>query len=423
MTSVGPEINEQQASAGGHTSAGSAEQVENRLRRKTVHDVGDDDGIMTFRDRVLEEVSLDNTNAIREGAAAQETERLIRAVIPFDRACWHNVDPATAMITTVYGDSAPATPLLPRLEYGDQDVNQYAALARRSVTVGILSQATRGDRTRSRRFREVLEPMGIGDELTAAFVIDSMAWGCVRLYRHRGRPDFESTEAAFVAVISPALAEAFRRSLLLPGLAVHEVTGGPGVILLDDRDRIEAVSASAQHWLREVIDIPRTAETALPHPVYAVAARARSIHKAADRASGRLARARVPTRSGPWLILHGMRLGGTTEGRTAVLVEPASSPELASLIVRAYGLSNREREVLQRLVQGLSTKEIAATLGISAYTVADHLKGIFEKVGVQSRTELMARVFFDHYYPRLLHGDVPDGDGQFSEPDAAESPG
>src|SRR5215831_21259487 len=119
---------------------------------------------------------------------SHEVERQLRRAVPFDRACWHNTDPATAMITSVHGDSAPSNPLLPLLEYSDEDVNQYAALARSACTVGVLSEATQGDRKRSRRYREVLEPMDIGDELTASFVMASMFWGCVRLYRRRGRP-------------------------------------------------------------------------------------------------------------------------------------------------------------------------------------------------------------------------------------------
>jgi hypothetical protein len=66
------------------------------------------------------------------------------------------------------------------------------------------------------------------------------------------------------------------------------------------------------------------------------------------------------------------------------------------------------------VVQGLSTKEIASALGLSGYTVGDHLKAIFEKVGVRSRGELVARLFFDHYYPRLLQSTALAPDGWFA---------
>ena len=48
-------------------------------------------------------------------------------------------------------------------------------------------------------------------------------------------------------------------------------------------------------------------------------------------------------------------------------------------------LSNREREILALLADGLVNKQIAARLGISANTVKTHLELLFEKLGVATR--------------------------------------
>ena len=52
-------------------------------------------------------------------------------------------------------------------------------------------------------------------------------------------------------------------------------------------------------------------------------------------------------------------------------------------------------------MRGQSTAQISAALFIAPYTVQDHLKAIFEKVGVHSRKDLMGRVFFEHFLPRI----------------------
>ncbi len=54
------------------------------------------------------------------------------------------------------------------------------------------------------------------------------------------------------------------------------------------------------------------------------------------------------------------------------------------------------------VVRGASTKQISASLFISEYTVQEHLKHTFDKVGVRSRRELIKRLFFDNLYPTLL---------------------
>ena len=77
--------------------------------------------------------------------------------------------------------------------------------------------------------------------------------------------------------------------------------------------------------------------------------------------------------------------------------------ELAPLIADAYGLTDRERRITELVAQGYPTNVIGSRLHLSAYTVQDHLKSIFDKTGTGTRGELVARLFFDHDAPRLVH--------------------
>ncbi|WP_285433898.1 LuxR C-terminal-related transcriptional regulator [Pseudomonas sp. fls2-241-R2A-110] len=53
-------------------------------------------------------------------------------------------------------------------------------------------------------------------------------------------------------------------------------------------------------------------------------------------------------------------------------------------------MTKRESEVLNSLFQGLTNKQIATSLGISDFTVRDHVSSILRKKGVGSRAELLA---------------------------------
>ena len=100
-----------------------------------------------------------------------------------------------------------------------------------------------------------------------------------------------------------------------------------------------------------------------------------------------------------FLLLHATRLH--TGDATAVVIEPAKAREVAPLIVDAYALTPRELDVTRALARGLTTNEIARELHLSRYTVQDHLKAVYEKVGVSSRGELVAKVFADHHFDGL----------------------
>jgi len=63
------------------------------------------------------------------------------------------------------------------------------------------------------------------------------------------------------------------------------------------------------------------------------------------------------------------------------------SPQPAATVVDDGGLSEREREVLLFIAKGFTVGEIANMLHLSAHTVATHVKHIYRKLAVHSRTE------------------------------------
>jgi DNA-binding NarL/FixJ family response regulator len=61
-----------------------------------------------------------------------------------------------------------------------------------------------------------------------------------------------------------------------------------------------------------------------------------------------------------------------------------------------YQLTDREKEILGQLVEGLGTKQIAARLFVSPYTIDTHLKNIYAKLHVHSGTAAVSRALRDH---------------------------
>jgi DNA-binding CsgD family transcriptional regulator len=344
---------------------------------------------------------------------AGDVTRVLERAVPFDGASLLTIDPATLLPTGLVDGNCIDMDLLPRLieiELGEPDFNKYSALARQGRLAASLSEATRGDLEQSLRQREVRRPSGIDDELRVMCTDSAGTWGVITLGRESG-PRFEASEVGFLASLAPLLADGLRRAAILGDAATAE-QHGTGVVVLAADNSIESATAGAERWLANLAAGDTPGE--LPVAVLAVAARARHIasdyQNDLDRPESRsdtFARARVRSEYGSWVTVRGSVLGDGPDASVAVLMDEANPPELAPLIADAYGLTHRERRVTELVARGLSTNDIGQRLHLSAYTVQDHLKSIFDKTGAGSRGELVARLFFDHYAPRL----------QLAEPD------
>jgi DNA-binding CsgD family transcriptional regulator len=346
-------------------------------------------------------------------------DRLLARYVPFEASCWLSLDPETLLPTSHFSREYGLGDMLSLVtnEYLEDDVNKFADLARATPPVGILSHSVGGDLQRSRRHVTFLSEhgFGAGDELRAALRDGDVPWGAIAIHRRHG--SFVEDEADLIADLSGVLAHGIRRAMVRSAMGGDQGREAVGLILLAADDTIEAATAPARRWLSDLFDTTGGADGA-PLTVVSVAQQARRV--AAGR-SDELATARLPTKSGGWLRLDGSLLEG--DDRVAVMISAGVEPGLADLIARAHGLSARERQVTALTLQGRSTREMAASLRVSPYTVQDHLKSIFDKVGVRSRRELAAQLFVVDVVPRLAprgqeHTRPPVGHGDPGAPGA-----
>ena len=354
--------------------------------------------------------------ALDLAAYFEAADGALQRFVPFAASCWLSLDPATCLPTSHASRTFGFAHLMQLVnnEYLEDDVNRFDGLAHAKCPVGTMSRSTGGDLRASARYVEFLAPNGYaGDELRAVFRGGDVVWGAVALHRREGT--FDQHEIDLVADLGGVIAGGIRRAILRTALAADRGPEPPGLIVLRGDDTVDSLTPAASRWLGDVVDSTVGSE-AVPLTVVSVAQQAR---RAASESSEQVASVRLPRRAGGWLGLDASLLDDDPRGRVAVIISAAREPEVASLIVQAYGLSPREREVTGLVLRGRSTHEIAEALNVTPYTVQDHLKSIFEKVGVSSRRELVAQLFLHQCAPNLATGASPGPNGWFVEAEAA----
>jgi DNA-binding CsgD family transcriptional regulator len=326
--------------------------------------------------------------------------------------CVATIDPATTIVTSDYkfGDLAGRDEhdvLWGLIEYGGEEHTSFTEVAAMPGSAVAMHLHTSGDPMRSQRMRDLTRSFyGYGDELRLVATVDGRPWGGIAFYRGTDDAPFDADDVAFASTLSSVLASGFMAGLLArAGQDIETFDAGPAVIIVDGSDRITQISVGAEERLRHVTASTRTAGLS---PVAALVAAARRYASGLGTA---VPRGRLRLRDGRWVVMQASPMAGRdgVTGDVVITIEDARPPEIVPLVVEAFGLTPRERDVTQLVLQGVETRNIAAALHLSAYTVQDHLKSIFTKAGVRSRRELTGKVFFDQYQPRLGNDVAPNG--------------
>ena len=307
----------------------------------------------------------------------------VSALLGFDIYVFSSVDPASGLQTSceVFGfpkDSDRELRLLD-LDWFSGDPLRYVQLARSAAPAAALRLSA--DPEQVQRYVEIIHPNGGYDELRLACVTDGTWWATVTGYRRVGASPFTTKEVDQAAGLSATLAQGYRRTFL--NAAVQQpgdLKRPPGAFTISLEGRFITTTASAEAWL-DTLEQDRVSTL-----IRALAVGVERIGTISVMVNGN---------AGP-LSFHATPLKGSDE-ELSVIVEYPRPIHLTPLIVNAYSLTPRERDVTELVLHGLVTKQIARRLAITDYTVQDHLKSIFAKTDTATRGELCA-AFYTRFY-------------------------
>lgn len=316
------------------------------------------------------------------------------ATVGFDGWCVTNTDPVSLTPAKAAERNSPAAAPQQRfwqIEFQVPDVNKFVALASSARPAQALSAATGGDLARSRRWDEILRPAGAGDELRAALVADGLCWGSVSLYRDSAAAAYKTDEVQYVTELLTAVAAGARGAWTATAVSTGsaaKATEPPGTLIVTADGTQVASTPAASSWLARLHPNPRVTGSL----IYALVARLATSRPPASGTEAGVS-VRTQTTDRQWLDMHAAPLHGGAPGHDVVITLAAANPaRISSLMMRAYTLSARERQVASLLLDGRSPAEIARDLHLSLHTVKDHMRAVFRKTRSHSRPQLTSRL-------------------------------
>ncbi|GGR89980.1 hypothetical protein GCM10010252_31090 [Streptomyces aureoverticillatus] len=318
------------------------------------------------------------------GDLAGEMSRLVGHVLPHDGFWLVGMDPIAgtpAFAARHHGYSPYACFRLETSHRADHDLNPFAALLNGPCPARAFGTGSPRNEVTA-PLHELMAAEGVADELRIALTLRGRAWGGLALLRGPGSRPFTAADADGAARLGPCLAAALRTFVSGRGRLGPARGGvrGAGTLVIDECNSITSATPDARAWLRDLAADPLHADggrTVTPLWGPLVAAR-----------RGDPRTTCTPTAQG-WIAVSAQRLDGPLSGQVAATIQPASAEALLAAMSTWYGITPRERTVVQWALDGAPVKQIARHLQLSSHTVYDHFRAIYRKVGVSSRDELI----------------------------------
>lgn len=312
----------------------------------------------------------------------------IRVGIPHEAIAVSTYDPALGLMTHSVSRDIPSDLVRDYLQYvyptsGVQLLRDVARSGRVAVEDLTDEEAA------------LYDGSAVGHRLAAVFSADGDPWGSWCTFRQRQQP-FAEAEHAFAEALAPYMVRGLRRAALLEAAAMPGLSDTPGVLVFDARGALMMRDARAAAMLADLSrgDVVGDLEAATLLASLRTLLAERTARAAADPMLPLDACLTARGASGTWYELHAAPADDAA-GHVLVVASPLAPAGRSRLLAQLYGLTERENEIVTRIARGDGTKQVAAALGLSPYTVQDHVDKACVKVGVRGRRELVARLFVD----------------------------
>ncbi|GGS72653.1 helix-turn-helix transcriptional regulator [Streptomyces tanashiensis] len=333
--------------------------------------------------------------------AGEGISRLLAPVVPHDALSLMGTDPVSGPLLGGFSFCHGYEPALVRALVVHRDVEGDP-----HRPVGRTGAIEAGEQPDSGDMDRLLAEHGAGSQLRLLLADARGVWGVLRMLRSAGGRPFGEEDARRAVRLRPALVEALRRygtsGPLCPEPDVPALR--PGVVVVGADHRVKAVSPQARAWHDQW---STGSGQAIPPWVsdlffagLSLAARADAPKAAAPGSGVRGVGTHgaespaplvclPPAVCGRWLTCQAEPLDADGTGDVAVVVQGATADLVVPSFCARYGLTARERDVVAELREGAAVKQIARRLGVSPYTVNDHLKAVFRKTGAYGRDDLI----------------------------------
>lgn len=308
-------------------------------------------------------------------------ESLYKAA-PYSKSCISTLDPVSSLSTGAVTDSVIQDIHASLLKHAYQEDEFYQQTT--EIQVENIHPRNAGEITPQ---YENLLAEGYVDELRGLLVADKYCWGRFSLFRQIGEQPFSQKEIALANEVAKEFACKFRDEICRASLSESEFTAYGLFICSMDHKVLWKDEAGAEILQELRNDEQLIEETLLPSSVLAIIIQLKQQPTAAVSLLVR------NSNNQGFYMMKGSIVKGVGESvAVSIIVQPAGMEELRPYKEQTYGFTPRESEVLELLLEGCTTNQIAQNLYISPHTVLDHCKSLLQKSDSANRKQMM-RIF------------------------------